>query len=408
MTRKNLCKSIGPGPIIAAAFIGPGTVTVCTLAGVNFGTSLLWAMVISILITGVLQESSGRIGIVSRKDLSELLRSDVLPSQLRWFAIPLVFTAIGLGNAAYESGNLTGAALGLDVFFHFPNWQLGALSLDPLNLLISLVVLILLWFGSYQTLQKILVGLVLVLSFSFILTAILTKPSFLEVLKGFLPSATEQNWLTVAALLGTTVVPYNLFLYANLAKSKWLNSSEIPAMRKDIWVSVILGGIVSMGIILVGASNPSEEINSALDVSRGLESIFGPAAKLLMGLGLFGAGITSAITAPLATGLVICGLMNWSQKVDSPPMRWTMLSIVILGMIFSSLGFRPVQLIVLAQLANGILLPLISGWILWIASQKAILGKHQTTRKAQVLGFLIWLLTLVLGIKSLALVLSPG
>ena len=177
-------------------------------------------------------------------------------------------------------------------------------------------------------------------------------------------------------------------------------------MRLDIWVAVVLGGLVSMAIMVVGASNMGQEITNAVDVSKGLESVFGSWAKYMMGIGLIGAGITSSLTAPLATGLVVCGLLGWSQEVSSKAMRTVMILVVLCGILFSSLGIRPIQLIVLAQLANGILLPLVSGWILWIAYQKEHMGEHKTSRSAMLVGVIIWLVTLALGIKSVSLVFS--
>ncbi len=399
-------KSIGPGPIIAAAFIGPGTVTVCSIAGVNYGFGLLWAMVLSIIMTGVLQESSGRIGIVTGKDLSQILRSSPMNKVLRTMAIPLVIIAIGIGNAAYESGNITGASLGFDLVVDFDYWLLGSLTIDPGTLILGVITIILLWAGSIKTIQNVLVGLVTLLSIAFVAVAILSQPKIGDIFSGLLPAVNNENILSVASLIGTTVVPYNLFLYASLARNKWSKPEEVQEMRLDIWVAVILGGIVSMAIIAVGASSPSEEIRSAVDLSEGLETYLGSSAKFLMALGLLGAGITSSITAPLATGLVICGLFGWDQNISSRPMRRIMIGVVLLGIVFSSLGLRPVQLIMLAQIANGILLPLISGWIIWIASKRNLLGINASKPIGKLIGAIVWLISLGLGIKSIVQVLS--
>jgi Mn2+/Fe2+ NRAMP family transporter len=200
------------------------------------------------------------------------------------------------------------------------------------------------------------------------------------------------------------VVPYNLFLYAALVKKRWKKTTDLPLMKRDIAVSVILGGVVSMAILVVGAANTSTEITSAADVSKGLESVFGSFAGYMMGFGLLAAGLTSTLTAPLAAGLVVCGIMGWDQEIKSIQMRLTMGGIVGLGLIFSSLGIKPIELIILAQLANGILLPLISGWIIWIASKKSVLGSYRNTPLKTGLASLIWLITLILGLKSIATV----
>jgi Mn2+/Fe2+ NRAMP family transporter len=244
------------------------------------------------------------------------------------------------------------------------------------------------------------------MSIAFIITAILTKPDWSLVLSGFIPSINPDELTTLVALIGTTVVPYNLFLYASLAKNRWSGAESIPWMRKDIAISIILGGLVSMAILLVGAANTSSEITNAVDVSKGLEPIFGSYAKYLMGFGLLAAGLTSSITAPLAAALVICGVLNWSQEIQSSSMRITMAVIVGLGILFSSLGIKPIELITLAQLANGILLPLISGWIIYIAAQNTVLGKFKNSPIRTFFAGFIWLITLLLGLKSIWAVVS--
>lgn len=397
---------MGPGPIIAAAFIGPGTVTVCTLAGVNFGFSLLWALALSVVSTVILQEISGRLGLITGKDLSQLIRSQKGNPAFRYFSMGLVLVAIGLGNAAYESGNISGTNLGLQVFWEAPSIQLSGMEIQSGNLILGILAFLLLWLGNYKALERVLLGLVIFMSIAFAGTAILTKPDWSAVFAGFIPSWNDANLPTLVALIGTTVVPYNLFLYASLAKNRWSRSTDIPWMRRDIVISIVLGGIVSMAIVLVGAANVSTEINNAIDVSKGLEGVFGSFAKYLMGFGLMAAGLTSSITAPLAAGLVICGIMGWSQDIRSKPMRLAMGLIVLLGLIFASLGIKPVQLITLAQLANGILLPLISGWIIWIASQKEILGDFRNKPGHTIIAGIIWLVTLDLGLKSILAVLG--
>lgn len=408
MSLKTLFDNLGPGPLVAAAFIGPGTVTVCTLAGVNFGFSLLWALGLSVISTVILQEISGRLGLVTGNDLSQLIRNQNGSPGFRYFCMSLVLIAIGVGNAAYEAGNISGTYLGLHIFWEAPPLVLPGIEIQSGNLILGILVFALLWWGNYKALERVLVGLVICMSIAFTVTAILTKPDWSAVFAGFIPSWSDDNLPTLVALIGTTVVPYNLFLYASLAKTRWSGSSDIQWMRRDIVISIILGGLVSIAILMVGAGNSSDEITSALDVSKGLEGVFGGFAKYLMGFGLMAAGLTSSITAPLAAGLVICGIMGWDQTIHSKSMRASMGVVVLLGLAFASLGIKPIQLITLAQLANGILLPLVSGWIIWIASQRSILGDFSNKPLYTAIAGLIWLVTLVVGLKSILAVLGIG
>jgi manganese transport protein len=397
---KKLTSSIGPGPLITAAFIGPGTVTVCTLAGIQFDYTLLWALVLSIVATVFLQELSGKIGILTRMDLSQLVRSRSGNQLGRFMVMGLILTAIGLGNAAYQSGNISGANLGLGIFVELPIWELGPIRLQSGNLGIGLLAALLLWSGNYKRLEQLLVGLVLFMSFAFLVAASLTKPDLGSLFQGFVPQFSTKSLPTVVALIGTTVVPYNLFLYASLVQKQWTNKEDLPLMKRDIWVSIILGGIVSMAILVAGAANPVDQLETAQDIAKGLSGVFGVFGTYLMGFGLLSAGLTSSLTAPLAGGLVICGILGWNQNIQGTSMRASMGIILILGVVFSSFGIKPVTLITLAQLANGILLPLISGWIIWISTKKNLLGTHALGVKGITFGGIIWIITLLLGIKS--------
>ncbi|VAW21535.1 Manganese transport protein MntH, partial [hydrothermal vent metagenome] len=110
-------KNTGPGVLVAAAFIGPGTVTLCTLAGVKYGYSLLWAMTLSIVATVILQEMSARIGIITQKGLAQVIKEQIKSPILNKITIILILSAIVVGNAAYEAGNISGASLGISAIF---------------------------------------------------------------------------------------------------------------------------------------------------------------------------------------------------------------------------------------------------------------------------------------------------
>lgn len=106
-------KKLGPGVLIAAAFIGPGTVTACTLAGVSFGHTLLWTMLLSIFATAILQEMAARLGLVTKKGLAQVIREQLVSRWSVYMVMGLILGAIVIGNGAYEAGNIGGATLGM-------------------------------------------------------------------------------------------------------------------------------------------------------------------------------------------------------------------------------------------------------------------------------------------------------
>ena len=394
--------NIGPGPLVAAAFIGPGTVTLCSIAGLDYGFSLLWALVLSVFATIVLQEMSARLGIISKKGLSEVIRNEIHNPILKKVIITLILSAIVIGNAAYEAGNISGGVLGLEAVFGENIINLYDLNIKPYSILLGVIAFALLYIGNYKIIERSLIFLVIIMSVSFIATAIITRPDLMDLLHGLLiPKFPKGSILIVIGLIGTTVVPYNLFLHASLVKEKWHNESDLKFARNDTIIAIALGGIVSMCIVISAASLQIESINNAADLAKGIEPLFGASSKYILAIGLFSAGITSAITAPLAASYVAAGCLGWSISLKSKKFRFVWMLILLVGVISSSLGIKSIEIIKFAQITNGILLPIIAGFLIWIVNKESVLGKYINSKWQNVTGLAILLITLFLGLKSL-------
>lgn len=405
---KNWLKNVGPGVLVSAAFIGPGTVTVCTLAGVAFGYELLWALLLSIVACVVLQEMAARLGIISQKGLSESIRKEIRNPVLRVFALVLVLSAIVIGNAAYEAGNITGAVLGMTSVVDPFQLSIGSFQLNLWSVFIGGIAFIILVIGNYRALERIFIGLVALMSMSFLITAFLVKPDLSEILNGlFIPSSGSAGIFTVMALVGTTVVPYNLFLHASLVGEKWSDPSQIRVARKELSIAIVLGGAVSMAIVISAAAPVlTKEVTSAADLALGLRPLFGEFATWFIALGLLAAGITSSITAPLAAAYVVKGCFGWEKGLNSLKFKLVWASILVLGVIFSSLELRPVEIIQFAQVTNALLLPIIATFLFWIVNRPSVMGEHRNSSLQNILGVVIIGITIFLGVKSIYAVLQ--
>lgn len=396
---------IGPAALVTAAFIGPGTVTACTIAGANFGYALLWALAFSIIATVVLQEMSARLGIIGRTGLGEALRTEFSSTFGRIFSVLIVISAIAIGNAAYETGNILGGALGVEALTGVSEIEVFGGGLNIWGLLIGLIAFVILFFGNYKFLEKILVALVILMSLSFLITLVFLGPNLLEIVKGiFIPSMPKGSILTIAGLIGTTVVPYNLFLHAALVQEKWQKPEDLKEARRDIRISILFGGVISMAIVITSAAvffGNNADITNAADMALQLEPLLGSWSKILVGFGLFAAGITSAITAPMAAAYATSGILGWKKDVKSRKFRFVWMVVLLTGVVFSTVGFKPITAILFAQAANGILLPIIAGFLLYVMNSKKILGEYVNSIRANVLGIIILLITLALGAKSL-------
>lgn len=396
---------MGPGILVAAAFIGPGTITTCTLAGAKFGYALLWGLLFSIIATIVLQEMTARLGIVTRLGLGEALNKQFTGKVSKYLTIFLVLSAIVIGNAAYETGNILGASLGIEHISKISNVSTPLGTFKPWGIIIGLLAFTVLITGSYKRLEFTLTSLVILMSISFLTTAIMIGPEMGPMLKGLVvPSIPKGSVLMLIGLIGTTVVPYNLFLHASIVQEKWKSISALKTARLDLIISVILGGIVSMSVVVSSSAaffGTGNEINGASDLAMQLEPLLGNWAGIFMSIGLFAAGITSAITAPLAAAYATAGMLGWKADLKSWRFRLVWLIILLIGIIFSAIGFNPIRAIVFAQITNGILLPVIAVYLLLVMNSKRLLGEHTNKVFQNIISFIVVIIMLLLGAKSI-------
>lgn len=381
---KTRLKNIGPGALVAAAFIGPGTVTSCSKSGASYGYTLLWAMLLSVISVIIMQSMAARLGIVSKMGLGQALRTKFTSKVSRILLAILVIAAVFIGNVAYETGNITGSVLGVQAAFPGLSGDAGKAILI---IVIAVVAAALLWSGSYVYIEKFLTALVVIMGVVFFVTAFAAKPDWGAVLVGlfgFRVPAEENAWMTVAALMGTTVVPYNIYLHASSASKKWADDSDVAEglanSRLDSIISIGLGGLISMAIIVCAGATMNvtgTEIASGAEMAQSLEPLLGSWATIFFGIGLFAAGISSTITAPLAAAFASAGILGW--KEDLKEMKFKIFWIVVVAFgLFASLvlGASPTEIILFAQAANAFLLPITGILLLIVANDKAIMKEY--------------------------------
>ncbi len=384
------------GLIITAAFIGPGTVTTATVVGAQTAYSLLWFLIFSVFATYVLQEMASRLGTVSGLGLSQAIMSSLSNPIARIFILILVVLAIGLGNAAYEGGNLIGAALGIQ----------AALGLDIQTwvLILGGTAFLLISIGHYSLVERFLILLVLLMSVVFITMMFTVGVNINLLSQGIsLPSPVMDNLTLALAIVGTTVVPYNLFLHSGLSAQDTLKQRDLvgPNFITDKWElrsqnaqlmsSISLGGLVTFAIMSssVTAFFVTQTQVNPDNIAQQLEPLLGQQAQLFFGLGMFCAGLTSAITAPLAAAYAISGLFGFRSHLSDKRFKLIALTIIIFGVIVASLGIKPIALILLAQASNAVLLPISVGLLIWVCNKDNLLGEHTNGLIKNVLAFLI-------------------
>ncbi|NDV90311.1 divalent metal cation transporter [Alteromonas sp. 345S023] len=372
------------GYIIAAAFIGPGTVTTASLAGANFGFHLVWALLFSIFATIVLQDMAARLGVATGKGLAGAMKDMVRSPVLKALFTALIVAAIGIGNAAYESGNLTGAAIGLDAFLN--------IGTGSWALILGVIALLLLWTSSYQWIETVLVYLVFIMAGVFLLTLIVAKPDIAAMFEQFLkPSLNADAITTVLALIGTTIVPYNLFLHASLVAKSTEGEDKDKAVkrcRSQSAQAISMGGLITLVVMataMMAFFNQAATMDAS-NMGEQLQPVLGDKAQWFFALGLFSAGLTSAITAPLAAAYAVCGALGLSDNMHSKAFRAVWFSIICCGVAVATVGFKPLPAILFAQATNGLLLPIIALFLLVVMNNKTTLGKYGNSIYSNIAG----------------------
>jgi Mn2+/Fe2+ NRAMP family transporter len=376
--------------VIAAAFIGPGTVTTAARAGSDFRFALAWALLFSVFACLVLQEASGRITVLTGKELGEAIRRRF--SGTGWGRSVPVLAAIGivLGCAAFEAGNLLGGVAGLRLIVDA--------SPAALTLIAGVAAGILLATGNTKWIARVAGALVAVMGVAFLVTAVRLGPDLGELLRGLLvPRISAGGTVLVLGLVGTTVVPYNLFLGSALARD-----CKIEEMRWGLAVAVIGGGIISLGVLVVGSA-----LGGGLEYER-LAAVLGDrlgrGAGASLAIGLFAAGFTSAVTAPLAAALTARSLLGEKDdpiwRENSLRYRAVWLGVLVIGMAFGIADVRPIPVIILAQAFNGLLLPFVAVF-LWIAmNDRDLLGEGVNSRLQNVVMGVVVLVCVGLGLRG--------
>lgn len=376
--------------IISAAFIGPGTVTTAASSGARFGYSLLWALVFSTVACLVLQEASARVTVSSGRTLAQAIRSRFPSRAVGLPVLLLILGAVVLGCAAYQAGNILGAVAGASLATPIPP--------KMLTLCVGLGAGVLLFFGTTQFVARLLGVVVALMGVAFLATAALLKPPIGAVVSGgVVPTFPQGSGLLVLGLIGTTVVPYNLFLGSGIAAGQKLND-----VRFGLSVAVVLGGLISMGVLVVGAAITGMFRFELL--ADALAGRLGGWARTLFAFGLFAAGLSSAITAPLAAAITARGLFGGGSRWIEASWRYRSVWLAVLtsGVVLGLTDVKPIPAIILAQALNGVLLPFVAVFLFLVVNDRGLMGANVNGTLSNAVTSLVVAATIVLGLSKTA------
>lgn len=342
--------------VISAAFIGPGTITTAITAGATHQLQLLWAVALGTLGCLLLQETSARIVISSGLNLGQASQKCFGNTWGKTLMV-LVGVTVMLGCAAYEAGNVLGAVSGLNL--------LTALDTRILTVLVAVVSFAVLWSNKRQVISWLMTVLVGLMGIAFFVLALQQPFSIQEVMTHtVVPSFPSGSALLILGLVGTTIVPYNIFLGSGISKGK-----TIPLMRIGLTVSVLVGGLITAAILIAGTS--VQAFSSFPELAGSLHAKLGPVGSLALGVGLFAAGFSSSITAPYASSIIASTVFGWE---DSRMLRWVWGTVLLIGFSFGISGIKPIPVILTVQALNGLMLPLLVVLLIAVVNQRTVIS----------------------------------
>lgn len=393
---KTWLRSLGPGLIIAALVFGPSKMTITSKLGAEYGYALLWIVVVAIFFMVIFTSMATRIGMATDQSLLSIIRQ-------KWGKAVAIAVGIGvfLVTASFQSGNSTGVGISVAELTHTSS----ALWIVVFNLI---GIGLLFFRGLYKMLEKIMIFLIAVMLFAFVTTLLMVKPDFSEVSTGMIPSIPKGSLGLVIAFTASCFSIVAAFYQAYLVQEKRRSRPGMDERRNDSVTGILILGLMSAIVLICGASvlHPKGiRINTAMDMARALEPIFGTYASALFLTGLFGASFSSLIGNASVGGTLLGEALGYGRHLNSKVVRYLIALVMIIGATIALVfGKLPLELIVLAQSVTIFIVPFIGITMYLIANDPQLMGSRTNTTFVKIsgaLGLLIIIALALMNIKTL-------
>ena len=368
---------MGPGIITANIDNDASGITTYSVAGARFGYALLWTLIPTTIALVVIQEMIARMGVITGKGLSDLIREH-FGVKTAFFMMLGLFVA-NFGNTV---ANLAGWAASMETlgFSKFVMVPVGALS-----------IWILVTKGSYRSVEKVLLFACL-LYFGYVISGFMAKPDWAPVLKStFLPQMrwdSEYVMLSIA-IIGTTITPWMQFYLQSSIAEKGIKKEQYKASRLDVIIGCSITDIISFFIIVTCGAllfPQGIRIDEASEAALALKPLAGEYAYLVFSVSLANASLLGAIIVPLATAYYVCEAMGWEAGInktfkEAPQFMWIYtLTIALASLVIMIPGAPLVFLMVLSAVINGLLLPFVLVYALLLVNNKKLMGEYTNSK----------------------------
>jgi Mn2+/Fe2+ NRAMP family transporter len=368
---------LGPGLIAANAGNDAGGIATFSTAGASYGYNLLWALAVSGFCLAIVQEMCARMGAITGKGLSDLIREEF---GVRWAALAML--ALLVANTGVTISEFLGIAASVQVLANDPHTPI-------VYLVVPLAGLALWWLvikGSYRRVEKIF--LVMSLGFlAYIPAAFAAHPNWSEVGRAIIMPHLQNSsgyLLTAVAMVGTTISPYMQFFIQSSVADKGIEADEYVYEKVDVYSGTIFAIIIAGFVVIATAATlyPNHPVQTALDAARALYVFAGQYAGLLFGVGLFGASLLAAAVLPLSTAYGICEAFGFERGVsrsfsEAPVFQSIFSGLIVLGVVIALIpGLPIIQVLLVLQDVNAAMVPILLVFIILLVNNRRLLGRH--------------------------------
>jgi NRAMP (natural resistance-associated macrophage protein)-like metal ion transporter len=391
---------LGPGFITANVDNDPGGILTYSQAGAKFGYALLWTLIPTTIALIVVQEMAARMGAITGKGLSDLIREE-FGFRATFFTM-LVFGLADLGNIAAE---FAGIASGLGIF------GLSKYLTVPIG---ALLVWVLIVFGKYKPVERLLL-LFSLIYFGYAGSAIMAHPNWMAAVRQtFVPEGTlrsSEYLVMVVGLVGTTITPWMQFYLQASVVEKGITADQYRWSKWDVIVGCLVTDIVAFFIVVAcGATLHARgirDIADAADAAIALKPLAGQFASILFAIGLINAAMMSAAILPLATTYNICEGLGFDSGIDkrfseAPVFYGIYTVLIVFGAWVVLIPHIPlIKLILLSQVANGVLLPFVLYYMLRLVNREELMGHYRNSRLANIITVATSIVMVVLTVAMI-------
>lgn len=386
---------LGPGMITAALVFGPSKVTITSKLGADFGFDLLWIVVVAIFFMVVFTAMAARIGMASDVSFLTLIRN-------KWGRVASIVIGVGvfLVCASFQAGNSIGIGISIAELFDS--------SPEPWIIGFNLFGISLLFFRSfYQVLERIMIGLILLMLVAFLVTLFLSNPPVGEIATGLVPRIPAGSFGLIIAFMASCFSVVGACYQAYLMQERRRLRPNLKQSGNDSFPGILILGIMSAIVLICAAAvlHPQNlPVNSGSDMARVLEPLFGNYASAFFLIGLFGAAFSSLIGNASLGGTLMGDAIGLGSNFNSRGVRALIALVMVIGAVVAILfGNLPIQLMIFAQRVTIFVVPFIGIALYLIANDRSIMKQHTNSTRVKIYGAIGLLILIGLSIRNVTL-----